>query len=205
MLKAKRLSQYLGLLLVGLFLLVGNWAICADDGGTAVLLDEKFDRDRAVAPFKVYNYVSDSLLNQINEAGGWHLILGSSSDAKAWSAGGAVSLQIERSGSDWYAVQLCYLPLMIQPNKLYQVSFKARADREVFTTFDLGRVGADWRSYSNRLKFNITGEWQNYQLKFATNKIDYEENARLEFNFGDVQQNTIYFDDVKVTEEPKKK
>lgn len=194
------------LVMIMLCPVVGVWrGYTQNDHGETIILDERFEERKNEFPaYKTYNSLSDDLLKQIKEGGRWHLILAPTAKAKSDVVEGSARVVIETSGPQWYAVQWAYLPLEIRPEKIYRISFRARAERNVTTVFDVGCVGGDWWSYSGHKRFSIGNDWQEFGLQFATRKMDDDENARLEFNFGNESENIIFIDDIQVIEFDKK-
>jgi len=170
----------------------------AEDGVT-VLLDERFEEARPLPVIPRYEALSPALRDQLEQAGRWHLIL-HGSVGRGEVVDGAVSLLLVETGVLWYGIQLSYLPVPIRPSTEYRVTFRARADRPVLTTFDLCTVGKGWHSFSGHPTRELGPEWQRFEVRFRTGKREADPAARLELNFGDVDPTLVQVDDLRVEE-----
>lgn len=193
--RARRLRR--GALALGLVALAAGRA-----GAEERVVDETFDRPGAIPAVATYEKVPAEIAARCAEGWRWHVIVEPGSAASGEVVDGAAALRIGRAGQHWYAVQLAYLPVTIRPSRAYRVTFRARAERAVTTTFDLSHVGEGWASYSGKQELELGPSWKDFELKFTTRARDADEGARLELNFGDETANTVWLDDVRVEESP---
>lgn len=156
---------------------------------------------KAFPAFPVYEKLPPEFLAQLAEAGGWHLVLGEGGRAKLTCADGQLKVSIEEGGRIWWAVQVSFIPLPLLTGRSYEVRFKARAQRPQPMILDIAQVGT-WYSYSPRVEFPLTTEWQEFTTRFEMGKAASEPNARFEFNLGHHGPNLVEFADASVTEVP---
>lgn len=159
-----------------------------------------FHTQPAVVPaFPVYNELTRDLLSRLNAAGGWHLVLGEGGRAEATIADREMRVEIVDGGTIWWAVQVSFMPLRLETGRDYVVRFEARADQGQPMILDIAQVGT-WHSYSPRIEFQLTAQWQAFEAHFSMGQTPSEPNARFEFNLGHQQQNRICFRNVVVSE-----
>jgi hypothetical protein len=149
--------------------------------------------------FPVYEKLTPELLASFARADGWHLVLGEGGQAKLTTERGQMRVQVEDGGRIWWAVQVSFLPLPLETGKTYEVRFRARADRPQPMTLDIAQVGT-WFSYSPRIEYPLTEQWQEFTTTFAMGSAATEPNARFEFNLGHCAPNAVWFEAVSVTE-----
>lgn len=149
--------------------------------------------------FPVYDKLTPELLAAFARADGWHLVLGEGGQAKVSTERGQMCVQVQDGGRIWWAVQVSFLPLSLETGKTYEVRFRARADRPQPMTLDIAQIGT-WRSYSPRIEYQITEQWQEFTTTFAMGDAPSEPNARFEFNLGHNAPNTVWFEAVSVSE-----
>lgn len=175
--------------------------VAAGGTGAVVLVEEHFDETRPIPALGTYEKLPTDLVARVGRGERWHLIVGPGSAATAQVVGGVAMVRIQRAGMQWYAVQLAYLPVRLQPGRAYRVTFRSRAERSVFITFDLTHVGQGWHSYSGRKELELGRAWAEYEVRFTTGASESDEGARFEFNFGDETDVAAFIDDVRVVEE----
>ncbi len=152
-----------------------------------------------VPVFPIYERLTEELLAQLRQAGGWHLVLGEGGRAEATTHGEGLLVHIHDGGTIWYAVQLSCLPLPLEAGRNYSVRFEARADHAQPMVLDIAQIGT-WYSYSPRVTFQITESWQEFTTTLAMGAAASEPNARFEFNLGHAGPNRVQFRRASVAE-----
>lgn len=105
---------------------------------------------------------------------------------------------ISDGGTQNYSIQLTQMPLLLEKNKAYKVTFEAKADQDRPIMSKLTQFGGGWTAYSEERNFQLTNQWQSYEYTFNMKQTT-DNNVRFEFNLG---KNTVpaYFANVRVVE-----
>jgi hypothetical protein len=196
------MARPIALALKALLALASPLPALAEEGASTVV-EERFETARPVPVIATYDRITPALADRIETGGRWHVILnGSRVAATAEVAGGEAVLRLVQTGKQWYSVQLVYLPVNIRRSMDYRVTFRARADRPVKTTFELCTVSPSWPTFSGKRLLDLGPEWREFEVLFRTAGNERDPSARLELNFGDVEPSEVRVDDVRVVETP---
>jgi hypothetical protein len=127
---------------------------------------------------------------------GW--AFGAWAGAKGTSAieNGEYVISMTTAGTEGWNAQLNTTGLDISKGKLYEVSFKARADKPYKLSIAVGMTEDPWSPYSGSNAFALTPEMKSYSFKFAMDSST-DRNARVAFDMG-TYAGKLYIDDVSV-------
>lgn len=154
-----------------------------------------------------------------NTEGSWALLLEPNSGAVASEKieNGVLVVDIKNGGPNTWSVQILQVPITIEKNAIYEVSFSAKASKKRNIGVKIGgTAGKGWPAYnpgtdqSGGMVFEITTEWKDYNFEF-TMRRDTDDKARFEFQLGK-DTGTIWIDNIvlkkkgmlEVKEKPKK-
>jgi len=112
--------------------------------------------------------------------------------------GKVAEVTINEVGTEGYSIQLTQMPVYVEKNKQYKVSFDAKASTARQIMSKVTQFDGSWTSYSTDRNFDLTNEWATYEYEFAMR--DYSDNnARFEFNMG-LNDATVSLANVKLVE-----
>jgi len=115
-------------------------------------------------------------------------------------ASGEYSLRadLEQVSGEGYFVQFKQLGIRLQKNKNYELSFKARSDKEREISVSFGMEKSPWTNYGLGQTVALGQKWEQYRILFTAN-ADTDDNTRLSFILGKTA-GTVWLDDVSLSE-----
>jgi hypothetical protein len=151
-------------------------------GGTVLRPMDGLPSETVLPEYKIYNYLTDDLVDGFGATAGWHLIVDEGAVARAVQRDGILRVDVADGGRVWYAVQVCLLPLPLTEGK-WKVIFEARSDAPRNMILDVAHVGGDWHSFSGRIDYPLDTEWKRFEADFEV-EGRVEPLGRFEFNLG---------------------
>jgi len=97
--------------------------------------------------------------------------------------GKAAQVTIDSAGTESYSIQLTQMPMYVEKNKKYKVTFDAKASANRNIMSKVTQFQKNWTNYSGEHIFALTANWQSYEYTFNMRSAT-DNNARFEFNLG---------------------
>ena len=114
---------------------------------------------------------------------GWSLSLQGGAAGSLASSDNQLTVSIEAGGTEVWHLQLAKNNIRLEQDKLYRISFSAKASAERGITFYAGRASSPWNAYSSYNGVSITTQLNEYSFTFTmTDETD--PAARLVFDLG---------------------
>lgn len=125
---------------------------------------------------------------------GWTMEQHEGAQALATAEDGAVTLKVDRAGSEAWHVQWHQGGMRVVKGGIYTMKFRAAADRVRTVSVDLMQAHAPWQPLGWHAELTLHPEWREYSFTFTAGESD--DNARIgfgglnaagaRFRFGDV-------------------
>lgn len=112
--------------------------------------------------------------------------------------GKAAQISIEHAGTESYSIQLTQMPIFVEKNKKYKVTFDAKAAAARTMMSKVTQFQKNWTNYSGEKVFELTTDWKTYEYEFDM-RASSDNNARFEFNMG-LHDATVSLANVKLVE-----
>ncbi len=129
---------------------------------------------------------------------GWSLNANSGASGSLAASGGKLVSTISNGGTQAWHVQLTKSPFSFQKDKMYQISFKAKAEANRGATFYAGKNSDPWTSYSGYSGLTFTTIEQTFVVAFTMGSPT-DNAARLAFDFG-TDASDVTISEIKVEE-----
>jgi len=114
---------------------------------------------------------------------GWVLQNGGSASSSLSASEGKLNVSITNGGTESWHVQLIKRNIPLEKDKMYRISFKAKANESRSASFYAGRDSDPWDAYSGYNGISIPTTETAYSFTF-TMASPTDMNARLVFDFG---------------------
>jgi beta-glucanase (GH16 family) len=159
-------------------------------------------------PDETGNYISDTnfeheILTKDTAMGvGWVFHLEKDANATYTQLdGGGIKIDITKSGTKDYSVQLYHAECPFINGKTYKVSFDYWGDQESFRIREvcIDAPNAGWQRYWTD-RVDVTTTKQTYETTFTYTMKKNDAGARFEFNIGNSSEGTIYLSNVRLEE-----
>lgn len=160
------------------------------------------------------NSVADEVVVTVNNSGPSNLLINGdfSSGLNSWNSyidqaanasvsvsNGAVVVAINNGGSQLWNVQLYQGNIKIENNKIYILSFDAKAEANRTITAIVEKNGSPYTTYGgSNSNINITTQMMSYSYEFAMSQPT-DANSRVTFNLG-TSVSDVVIDNVKLVE-----
>lgn len=129
---------------------------------------------------------------------GWRLLTTQGGSAKADISNQQLVISTEAAGDVDYSVQLVQADLPFEQNYQYRVSFKAWSDQKRIGRVAVTAPDNGYIRYLEDQTLDLNTEPKLYEFDFTMSQTS-DENGRLEFNLGKVEQLSAFFlTDVKI-------
>lgn len=129
---------------------------------------------------------------------GWSLAKQSSANGTIFVSGGNLNINITNGGTETWHLQLVKNNIRLEKDKLYKLSFTAKADADRSITFYAGKASSPWNAYSGASAVTISSTEATYVSTFTMSSPT-DIAARLVFDLGK-NANDVTLTDVKVEE-----
>jgi endoglucanase len=143
-------------------------------------------------PVPVYStpiYTSDFSTN----TDGWSLGTGGGASGSLAASDNKLVVSISNAGTEGWHVQLVKNNIRLEKDKMYRISFKARAEENRSATFYAGKASDPWNAYSGYNGVSIGTSEASFAFSFTmTNATD--PAARLVFDLGKSTTNISVYD-----------
>lgn len=151
----------------------------------------------------LYNEKYAGAVNEQGVPESWEFIkneggAGSISVVEDAEKGKAAEIKIDNAGTKNYSLQLTQMPLFVEKDKKYKVTFDAKASANRTIMSKVTQFGGSWKAYSGEVNFDLTTAWKSFEYEFDM-RSETDNNARFEFNAG-LNDATVYFANVQVKE-----
>jgi len=129
---------------------------------------------------------------------GWSLNANSGASGSLAASGGKLNVTINNGGTQAWHVQLTKSPFVFQKDKMYRITFTAKASGNRGGTFYAGKNADPWTSYSGYSGLGLTSLEQAYTVAFTMGSPT-DNAARLAFDFGTNAEDVV-ISNIKVEE-----
>lgn len=129
---------------------------------------------------------------------GWNFFTNSEAIGSLAANNGQLNVNITRAGSEGWHAQLVRNGFNIVKNKMYRLSFEAKAANKNALTFYMGKASDPWNSYSGYNGISLSENFAEYSTLFTMNSTT-DPMARMVFDLG-TQSGLIEFRKIKLEE-----
>lgn len=127
---------------------------------------------------------ADETGNYVNSyAKAWKFEIARAGEASCTNNGKEININISNAGDTDYSVQLHQAGLPMFKGKKYRVSFEAKAQKRRKIKLAVTAPDLSWARYLEDTEIDLEEKWQTHVLPFEMKGED-DDNARIEFNFG---------------------
>lgn len=150
-----------------------------------------------IKEYPLYSVVEDSMISDTAANGYWQFLTGFAGEGTFSINKGEFRAGIKLPGRESYSIQLVQIPILLEKEAAYKLSFDARGEKPRTIMVKLTEIGGSWTAYSGLKFFNLTTKMENYSFVF-TMKGETDKRARLEFNMG-LDLSSVYLDNISFT------
>ena len=148
---------------------------------------------------KKYNYTSPRGAVVVAKKSSWNIEHQGGSDATLTRKGSQLTVQVKKNGSQGWHVQLDNGSWPIESNKMYTLTFRAKASKNTAINVNVMMNHDPWRNLNFSRDLALTQSWQQY--RFVIVNFSADDKARLTFSNMGLQQGTTFeFADVELAE-----
>lgn len=144
---------------------------------TDALLNNKLSDPTAVIATPIYTGDFSS------GSDGWFLATQGGASGTHTTSAGKLNVSISHGGTEMWHIQLVKNNIALHKDKLYRISFKAKAAADRSATFYAGRAGSPWDAYSGYNGISIGTQESKHVFSF-TMKASTDLTSRLVFDLG---------------------
>jgi hypothetical protein len=148
---------------------------------------------------KKYNYTAPRGAVLIAKNSSWNIEHQGGSDAALTQKGTVLTVKVKKNGSQSWHVQLDNGTWSVKENKMYTLTFKARASKDATVGVYVMMNHDPWHNLNFSRDLKLTRAWQSY--RFVVTNFTADKKARLTFSNMGLQQGTTFeFADVELAE-----